>query len=745
MFYHYLLEVILAATLLLSSPLLSADPINLNEVGKKVAVMLQNRHYSNIKFNSELGNKFLQNYLSSLDRDHIYFTQVDVDDLTLKYSKRLHSMILEGASSEVAKDIFIRYKARLNEMMVSYEKNLCSRINLSTNETAIINRKHENWPKDQTDLEKAWIANVKKSLIDKFLIKMSLIEKPDDIDAMVSESLLNEVSNELLFEVRRNYLNTVNAEPNQIANLFLNSLVKVYDPHSDYMTNGESDQYSDILKAETIGIGIEIHKDVDGSIRVNNVIKNTSADLSKNIKINDRLLGIDTLNAGTEETMLSLDGLDLSTVIELLRGKENTSLALKVERSDLRAIQLKTVVLTRTKIRLVSEQASGVIIKLKNYSNDHYKIGFITLPSFYTDFNLGEIRSSLDVEKILLKMMDENIDGLIFDIRHNSGGSLEEAKKITSLFINNGPIVQVKDNLGRIQVKYHDNNKALYTGPLVIMTDIYSASASEIVAGALQDYNRAVIVGDESTFGKGSIQQSMDIGRELPLFATREKAGSLKLTIQKFYRPSGKSTQIEGVKSDLILPNINDGIQLGERALPHSLPCDRIHPADGFQPLDKDILFLTQLKSLSSERINQSKEFSIVKNKSSNHKNILSNNLISLNLNTRLAEMCVKTSSARLSDKEMLFQLSVFVENNSKLWTFLEVPSDSVNQKNAYEDLGSFSKREQLSSRSNSFLSDFGFTVPYPRLLDPAEREVMEIMKNLIDLTEREKVAKHNN
>jgi carboxyl-terminal processing protease len=742
--YRYLLKAIVVATFFLASPLLHGDPIDLNEVAKKVAVMLQNRHYSNIKFNSELGEKFLQSYFSSLDSDHIYFTQDDINDLTLKYSKRLHSMVLEGTSSEVAEDIFSRYKVRLNEMLVSYEKHLSSRISLSTNETVIVNGNRQNWPKDQLNLEEVWINNFKKSLIAKFLAKMSPIQEADAVDAKVSENLLNESFNELLVEVRTNCLNIINTDSNGIANLFLSALVKVYDPHSDYMTNTESNQYSDTLKAEIIGIGIDFHKDIHGDIRVNKVFKNTSAERSQNIKINDRLVGIDTLNSETGETMLSFDGLPLSTVIDLLRGKENTSLALKVERSDSVTPQLQTVVLTRTKFKLDSEQASGVIIQIKNNSNHHYKIGFITLPSFYTDFNLGKIRSSIDVEKILLKMMDESIDGLIFDVRHNSGGSLEEAKKVTSLFIKNGPIVQVKDNLGRVQVKYNDSGKASYCGPLVVLTDSYSASASEIVAGALQDYNRAVIVGDQSTFGKGSVQQSMDIGRELPLFATREKAGSLKLTIQKFYRPSGQSTQIEGVKSDLNLPNMNDGIERGERALPYSLQYDRIRPAVGFEPLDKDDLFLSQLQRLSSERINQSKEFSIISNESLKHKKYLNEKVISLNINTRLADMYIEAASAKLRDKEMLLQLSVFIENNSNRLTFLKVSADAVNQNNAYEDYESYSKREYFPRRL-TFQCDSGLSVKYPYALDPSEREVIEIMKNLIDFTERAKLTKHNN
>ncbi len=226
----------------------------------------------------------------------------------------------------------------------------------------------------------------------------------------------------------------------------------------------------------------------------------------------------------------------------------------------------------------------------------------ITLPSFYADFDEGKVRCSVDVERILNRLIEERIDGLILDLRNNGGGSLEEVRRMTGFFIDRGPVVQVKNTLGQIQVKDSETGKPIYDGPMVVLTDKSSASASEILAGALQDYNRAVMVGDSSTFGKGTVQQPMDIGRMLPLFSARNRAGFLKVTIQKFYRPSGSSTQMEGVVPDMVLPSIMDALEVGEAFLDHALPHDRIRRAPDFKPLDAQALFIPRLKELSQER-----------------------------------------------------------------------------------------------------------------------------------------------
>jgi carboxyl-terminal processing protease len=234
----------------------------------------------------------------------------------------------------------------------------------------------------------------------------------------------------------------------------------------------------------------------------------------------------------------------IDKVVELIRGKEGSSVALKVEPAGGAPGETKIVVIKREKVELKDEQASGEMIHMKNKDGELRRIGIITLPSFYADFDEGTTRCSVDVERILQRLMEEKMDGLVFDLRNNGGGSLEEVRRMTGFFVPIGPVVQVKNTLGQVQVKDTDGGKPIYNGPMVVLLDKSSASASEILAGALQDYNRAVVVGDSSTFGKGTVQQPMDIGRMLPLFAVREKAGYLKVTIQKFYRPSGSSTQM---------------------------------------------------------------------------------------------------------------------------------------------------------------------------------------------------------
>ena len=297
------------------------------------------------------------------------------------------------------------------------------------------------------------------------------------------------------------------------------------------------------------------------------------------------------------------------------------------------------VVIKREKVELKDEQASGEMIYMKSKEGVLQRIGVITLPSFYADFDEGTTRCSVDVERILERLMEEKMDGLIFDLRNNGGGSLEEVRRMTGFFVPNGPVVQVKNTLGQVQVKDTDDGKPIYNGPMVVLVDKSSASASEILAGALQDYNRAVIVGDTSTFGKGTVQQPMDIGRMLPLFAVRDKAGYLKVTIQKFYRPSGSSTQMDGVVPNVVLPSIMDALDVGEAHLDNALPHDRIRPAADFRALDAQTLFLPKLKELSSVRVNACGDFAYVIEDIIKTKERIKENKVSLNKVEREKEL----------------------------------------------------------------------------------------------------------
>jgi carboxyl-terminal processing protease len=341
----------------------------------------------------------------------------------------------------------------------------------------------------------------------------------------------------------------------------------------------------------------------------------------------------------------------------------------------------------------------------------------ITLPSFYSDFNEAKVSCSLDVERILKRMVEEKIDGLILDLRNNGGGSLEEARRMTGYFIGRGPVVQVKNFRGQIQVKESDAGKLAYTGPIVVVIDKNSAAASEILAGALQDYKRAVIVGGASSFGCGTVQQPMDIGRMLPPeHAGKAHAGSLKFTIQKFYRPSGSSTQLNGVASDIILPSLADTMENGMAFLRHPLAHDTI-PAVEFKAFAAQSLFIPRLKELSQERVNASRDFFYVIEEMRKAKNRLKTNRLSLIKSIRDQELAESDAFQKSRNAERRARFAKISEEDQKTMSFFEMTLEGLVIRRAKDETHDLSKDPR-----------------WPAGLDPVKREAIMIARDLVDM-----------
>ena len=365
----------------------------------------------------------------------------------------------------------------------------------------------------------------------------------------------------------------------------------------------------------------------------------------------------------------------------------------------------------------------------------------ITLPSFYADFDGGTTRCSLDVEKLLRRLMLEQIDGLILDLRANGGGALEEVRRMTGFFTKRQPVVQVKNTLGQVQVKESENRRPIYDGPLVVMTDKSSASASEILAGALQDANRAVVVGESSTFGKGTVQQPMDIGRQMPFFADREKAGNLKVTIQKFYRPSGSSTQNLGVVPNIILPSLTDALEIGESYLDHALDHDIIRPAPGFDPLPKSNLFLPRLKELSSERLSESKDFAYIIQDVSKERSRRRENQISLKLDVRRAELEEADERQEVRNDERRIRFKKMVETDAKKMKFYELSLDAVDEKADLKLVDPNDEKSDYMRRAKDKTAELDTTPDWPSRLDPFKREALQVTADLVEITRNAKMA----
>jgi carboxyl-terminal processing protease len=403
--------------------------------------------------------------------------------------------------------------------------------------------------------------------------------------------------------------------------------------------------------------------------------------------------------------------------------------------------ETKIVVIQRDKVAMKDEQASGELIEIRSDKNLLRRLGIITLPQFYADFEEGKVRCSVDVEKILRRLNEEKVDGLIFDLRNNGGGSVVEVQRMTGFFIGNGPVVQVKNTLGQVQVKESDEGKPIYTGPMVVITDKGSASASEILAGALQDFNRAVIVGDTSTFGKGTVQQTMDIGRMLPLFAAKNRAGVLKVTIQKFYRPSGSSTQMDGVAADLVIPSLADAVDIGEEYLDHPLPHDRIRPAADFKPWDAQALFLPRLKELSQERLNTCKDFSYIIQDVMKMKERLKANQVSLNKASREKDLADSDVLQKDRNAERRVRFARMSEDDKKSMAFFKLTLDDIEKGAVLKPYDPSLENGSYMRRAKDDTADLDQTPKWPTGLDPLKRESLAVLKDLVELTENARLA----
>ena len=719
-----------------------AQQADFNEVGRQMAIMLQNSHFARLPFNAELSQRFLDDYLKDLDFQRLYFTQEDVEGFNLKYGDNLHTLLLHGNSMPAATEIYGRFKKRVEERVELTESLLKSEnFEFSKDESVMLSRKDAPWPKNDKEAADLWRLQIKEAVLGETLRREMLTKMAKEQGKSDPGSSDRSPKEKVSLRYKRFLSSVEDGDDEETANYFLSSIARSYDPHTDYMSFREMNRFKDGMKNELVGIGALLKGEEDGATKIMGIVVGGPADREGTLKLNDRVVAVDTLNTGKAEEIVDIMFMKIDKVVDYIRGKEGTSVALKIEPAGGPPGETKIVVIKRDKVEMKDEQASGDLIEMKSELGATRRLGVITLPSFYADFEEGKVRCSVDVERILKRLTEEKIDALILDLRNNGGGSLEEVRRMTGFFIESGPVVQVKNTLGQVQVKDSDNGKPIYTGPMIVMTDKSSASASEILAGALQDFNRAVIVGDTSTFGKGTVQQPMDIGRMLPLFAARNRAGFLKVTIQKFYRPSGSSTQMDGVAANVVLPSLADALEMGEEFLEHPLPHDRIRPAGDFKPLDPQGLFIPRLKELSQERLNADKDFSYVIQDVLKAKDRFKANLVSLNQATRQKELAESDATQKERNAERRTRFAKIATEDKQALTFFKITLEDL-EKGA--DLKPYNPAEEATDfmrRAKDDAEDLDETPKWPTGLDPVKREALAVTKDLVDLTENARLA----
>ncbi len=729
--------------ILASSQFACAQKTDFDQVGCQMAIMLQNSHFdrSSQPFR-ELSDDFLATYLRDLDYGRVYFTQNDVDRFEKEYGDELSQMLLERNSMKAAIDIYETFVQRVEARVAEAERILKEgELEFETDETLMRTRKEAPWPRDEAEAMEIWRKQIKEALLSETLRREMVIKlaKEQGKEELFADE--RSPTEKIMLRYERFLRSVEDADRDDIATYFLSAVAKTFDPHTDYLSFKQMERFRDGMRNQLVGIGALLQAEEDGATKIMGIVLNGPADRQGELELNDRIVGVDPLNSGDPEDMVDIMFMKIDKVVDLIRGKEDTEVRLKVEPAGGVPGETKMIVIKRGKVELKDEQASAEIIETSGADGERQRLGVIKLPSFYADFDGGTTRCSVDVERLLERMMTEKIDGLMLDLRGNGGGALEEVRRMTGFFTKRQPVVQVKNTLGQVQVKESEHRRPLYDGPLVVLTDKSSASASEILAGALQDQNRAVIVGESSTFGKGTVQQPMDIGRQMPFFAARNRAGTLKVTIQKFYRPSGSSTQNRGVVPDIILPSLSDALEIGEAYLDRALDHDIIRPAPGFEPLEKKNLFIPHLKEESSERIKESKDFAYIMEDVMKERNRCRENSVSLNIEERREELAEADERQHERNAERRKRFAEMAAEDRRTKKFYRLTLDQIENEEPLQEIDPAQEAEDYMRRAENKTEQLDDTPEWPSHLDPFEREGLEILGGLVDVTRDARMA----
>ncbi|MFB9162693.1 carboxy terminal-processing peptidase [Psychrobacter pacificensis] len=548
---------------------------------RQVAALLDRSHYLNQPLDSKTGSEILSMYIDSLDPNHTLFLQSDVDELKKKHADDFGTRLKQGDLS-AGVEVFDRYRKRSNEYFAMATKMLKKDIDLTGDDTIILDREklgHFKTKKEQRDY---WERQLKFQLMsitlgqedekakEKVFLSNPDITRGQDL-VRNDERTPNEILQNRLSRQQEQFKRL---KDDEIMETILNTAMLTYDPHSNYYAPIQATelQIQSSLQLEGIGVSIRPDRKNPDYTRIVTLVDGGPAAKSGQIKPNDLIVGI----AKDGETMTDVVGWSTREIVSLIRGKRGTSVTLKLRQPNTPDASARTVTVVRD---IIQQEESGVTqrvveVQRPNIDKTPKRIGVLEIPSFYLNYrarrNGEDYRSvSIDTEKALKELNEENIDGLVVDLRNNPGGSLDEVAKMLGFFIKSGPLVQIRDNRGNVQV-YRDNDggEQLYDGKMVVLTNLASASASEIFAAAIQDYGRGLVVGSTTT-GKGSAQIQLD---SLAL-------GSATLTQRKFYRITGGSTQNKGVVPDVELVNIYDDATFGERAQKKALPWDTIRTA----------------------------------------------------------------------------------------------------------------------------------------------------------------------
>ncbi|MGO8678692.1 MAG: carboxy terminal-processing peptidase [Limisphaerales bacterium] len=628
------------------------------KIAYTTAWMLEHSQFLRRRFNVAVSIKFFDRYLETYDPQHSHFLQTDIAGFE-HYRTNLNKLTLSLARADTspACEIFNRFMERLQQQ-VAYVDDLLDheKFTFDTDERVVINRKELPYPKNLDEAKKLWRERLRAEYLQEKLVDSGAKKKASrgsPKETTSSEAAPNvaakpKTEHETIVEIlHRRYHRTLRAfeefDDEYVLGIYLTTLAHVYDPHSDYMTHSQLESFSIAMNLRLEGIGAELRSE-DGYCTIFRLLAGGPALKCKQIKENDRIVAV----AQSNSPPVDLVDMRLDKAVQLIRGPKGTQITLTIQPAGADASARRCITLIRDEIRLEDQEAKAKVIEVPDGHGANLRLGVIDLPSFYAPMDLTGSRThsdkstSADVSRFLNKLKKENVAGVILDLRLNGGGSLDEAIKLTGLFIKEGPVVQVRNWDGSIEKDMDPDPGITYDGPLIVLTSRLSASASEILAGALQDYSRALIVGDSSTHGKGTVQSLVPVmvyytnivhGANLAA-----DPGAMKITIKKFYRPSGASTQRNGVVPDIILPSIlGESKEIGEKTLENALEPDAI-PSTEYEHLNLVGPYLPELRKHSAQRLAADPEYTYIRQDIELYKKLEADKSISLNENQRLKQ-----------------------------------------------------------------------------------------------------------
>ncbi len=702
-------------------------------VAMSVGRLLEEGHYTRQKLNEDVSKKFLQTYLEMLDFSHLFFTQKDVDELNAKYASSMAGDVLLG-NLKPAFDIYALYTKRMDDRVAKIKELLKQPIDFKSNATVELSRQKSSWPKDEAEADQLWRGRIANELLQEHLSEHPIEPAPQLVSRRY-DRLARNVHEE---------------DKDEQMKLFLDALAQAYDPHSEYLSKADMKNFSINMGLSLVGIGAMLRSE-DGYAKIESLVPGGPAQADGRLKVGDRISAV----AQGPAEYVDVREMRLDKVVEMIRGKKGTHVRLLVIPSDATdPSRRKNVELVRDEIKLKDQEARADIIIRKDENGDPIKLGWLTLPSFYADMDKHQKSTTRDVLALLKRLKKENIAGLVIDLRRNGGGSLEEALSLTGLFLKSVPIVQTKDYNGSIRVSANPDPGIAYSGPMVVLTSRQSASASEIFAAALQDYGRAVVVGDKNTFGKGTVQTILPIGRFASLLGNHsDEDGALKLTIQKFYRVAGGSTQLHGVASDIVLPSLSDLPEFGEGALKNALPYDEVSKARYTKWSDSHSLFIDQLRRRSEERIKGDREFHYVMEDIDRLRHKLDENRISLNEDLRKKELQddklrketrSKDRLARNQEEPQIYRVTLDTVDKPNLQLIMYPGKLAEAKKNGTApkvDPGAAADTDSDTDLIGGANADDDAKTP---AIDPERDEALNILADLVDLSRGPKTASAN-